>query len=124
MSGMTGLDLSGATQIRDVLFRCLKPNVKWISKVLHTARSGNLRRISLEPPRHRHVAIGAAAWEKVRQEWPELDQLLVQFWASHSLRPKVMCEPGWMGKEMGDHVARLLPELTRRGIIDLVQCPP
>jgi len=124
VSGMTELDLSEVTQLRDVSFRFTRPNVKWISKALHTARSGNLQRISLEPPRHRNLAVGAAAWERVHQEWVELDQLLVQFWASHSLRPRVTYEPGRFGEEMRVYVAGLLPELTRRGIIDLVQCPP
>ena len=120
---MTGLDLSEATKLREVAFRCTEPNVKWISQALHTARSGNLQRISLELPRHRHAAIGAAVWETVHQEWAELDHLLVEFWVSHSLRPKVMYELGKWGEEMRVYVGSLLPELTRRGIIDLVQCP-
>ena len=105
------------------MFRCARPNAKWISKALHTARSRNLQRISIEPPRRRHGSITAAVWETVHQEWADLDQLLVEFWVSHSVRPKMMYEPGTWGEEMGVHVGRLLPELTSRGIIDLVQCP-
>jgi len=123
VSRRTDLDLSEATKLRDVVFRCARANVRWISKALHTARSGDLQRISLELPRHRQVAIEHATWETVHQEWADLDHLLVQFWASHSLRPKVMYESGKWGKEMRDYATMLLPELTRRGIIDLVQCP-
>jgi len=94
----------------------MRPNVEWISKALQTARSRNLQRISLELPCR---LIEATVWETVHQEWADLDQLLVEFWASRSLRPKVMYEPGKSGEEMRDYVIGLLPELTRRGIIDL-----
>jgi len=111
---LAGLDLSEATQLRDVVFQCTTPNVEWINKALHTARSGNLQRISLELSRRRHVAIGAAVWETVNQEWADLDNLLVEFWALRSIRPKVIYElgKGEEEEERRDRVARLLPELT------------
>jgi len=122
VSWRTGLDLSEATKLQNVVFRCMGQNVKWISKALHTARSGNLQHISLELPR-RCRAVRDVTWETVHQEWAELDHLLVEFCASRLLRPKVIYEPGKLGEEMRDRATRLLPELARRGIIDLVQCP-
>jgi len=120
---MTEFDLSGATKLRDVVFRSTRANVKWINEALHTIKSGNLQRISLELPRRSHFPIGDVIWEKVHREWADLDHLLVQFWASRSLRPKVMYGLRNQEEELRDHLAGLLPELTRRGIIDLVQSP-
>ena len=118
MSGEFEFDLSRAAKLQDVIFRCVALSAKWISKALHTARSRNLQRISFEL---QHIAIGVAVWETVHQEWADLDHLLVKFWTSRSIRPKVMYEPG-KEEEMKDHVARLFPEAMRRGIIDLVLC--
>jgi len=103
------------------VLQCTRPNVGWINKVLHTTKSGNLQRISLELPPPNPVLNGAAHLEMIRQEWADLDHVLVQFWVSRSLRPKVIYEPGTEEDELMDRVARLLPELTKRGIIDLVE---
>ena len=47
----------------------------------------------------------------------DLDRLLVQFWDSRSIRPKVVTEK----KGKRDWAGYLLPEITKRGIIDLVE---
>ena len=48
---------------------------------------------------------------------PGLDRLLIQLWESRSIRPKVIyTEPGVAG-----YIGRLLPEMTGRGLIDLVE---
>jgi hypothetical protein len=64
---------------------------------------------------------GAGA--NVRQ-WLDLDRLLVQFWKSHSLRPKVV----WISREREcdptDRLGSLLPGITERGILDLVEHAP
>ena len=60
-----------------------------------------------------------------RQQWHDLDRLLAQFWTSHSIRPKVAYEVEVEKREdedIRDHAPSLLPELTRRGFIDLVEC--
>ena len=87
--------------------------------MLRTAEPQNLRHVLLELPRH--LGTGDAIWEPVRREWLELDCLLVQLWTSHSLRSTVMYGPGEGGRDLRDLVARLLPELTRGGIFDLVE---
>jgi hypothetical protein len=51
-------------------------------------------------------------------EWLDLDRLLVQFWESSSIRPKVICM-GLMDTEDSIGYQFLLPEITKRGIIDL-----
>ena len=54
----------------------------------------------------------------------DVDRLLVQFWDSRSIRSKFMYLPmaGNEKVEIRDRAGRLLPELTKRGIIDLVEC--
>ena len=57
--------------------------------------------------------------------WLDLDHLLVQFWESRSIRPKVVCPIPKEGKQsacMGDSIGCLLPEIVGRGIINLVEC--
>ena len=51
----------------------------------------------------------------------ELDRLLVQFWVTHSIRPRVV---NAAGKGLRGYGPSLLPELTRRGLVDLVEIPP
>ena len=56
-------------------------------------------------------------------QWLDVDRLLVQFWDLRSIRSKgvylPMVENGKM--EIKDRAGRLLPELTKRGIIDLAE---
>jgi len=55
-------------------------------------------------------------------EWMDLDRLLVQFWESHLTDPKVI-RMAWEGRkpDVRGYVECLLPELTKRGVIDLVE---
>ena len=118
MPETTAFDLSRAMKLRDVVFRSGEPKVEWITRALCTVESKHLQHMSLELPPY--VPIGDTIWEGVRQEWLDLDYLLVKFWTSHSLRSKVMDRPRRGGKGMKDYVAGLFPELTKRGILDLV----
>ena len=55
-------------------------------------------------------------------EWLELDRLLVQFLESRSICSKVVCTALMGGEQdMRDFVEYMLPELTRRGMSDLVE---
>lgn len=118
-STTTGLDLSKLTRLQDVALLCRGPYVEWVTNTLHTIRSNCLQRMSLELPRH--LNIRDEAWEEVHQEWLDLDCSLAQFLASRSLRFRVIHKRGMGGNGMIDRVARLLPELTRRGIVDIVE---
>ena len=67
------------------------------------------------------VILRALAVESIHQGWLDLDRLLVQFWTSRSLRLKLMYEWIETGKDLNEAVGLVLPELTRRGIIDVVK---
>ena len=59
--------------------------------------------------------------EAVRQEWQDLDRLLVQFWTSHSIRPRIAYEAESVGSALGALLPSLLPELTSRGVVDFIE---
>ena len=55
--------------------------------------------------------------------WLDLDRLLVNLWESRATRIKVMYHQPELtrAKAMKDWAMHLLPELTKRGIVDLVE---
>ena len=112
---MRQLDFSKLTRLEVIRMR--GPSVLWIITTLQTAKSTNLRQITILPP----FKIGAWAEERFHQDWKDLDLLLLQFWTSHSIRPEIEYVGKEAGCELGELVPRLLPELTSRGIVDLVK---
>ena len=90
-----------------------------------TPEHQDLRRISIHIPFYLTNGTGAGqtVGEAARREWLDLDRLLVQLWESRSIRPRV----GYKGlgqrmkQQTTDYwVGCLLPEITRRGIVDPV----
>ena len=81
-----------------------------------------------EPSIDHHTALSirppVTTEEAVYEEWKDLDQLLLQFVASHSIRPMIayVTEEGGMFLRL--NVQDLLPELTKRGSVDLVEYNP
>ena len=54
-------------------------------------------------------------------QWWEIDDLLVQLWESHPIPPKILYEVfPWDESGVCNWVAKLLPETTERGTVDLV----
>ena len=94
----------------------------WRSGRLRTVESISLQRIALWPCATTFVR---TVPEAVRQEWREIDRLLVQFWFSRSIRPKVTRGMEVLeGSRSRDHELRLMPKLARRGLVDLVGAIP
>ena len=58
--------------------------------------------------------------EVIYREWLDLDRLLVQLWESRSTPPKITRAIN-EEQETGDYIGCLLPETTKRGIIDVVE---
>jgi len=85
-------------------------SVEWITMALRTVKSEYLQSITIHPTTASTIEDG------VYQEWGELDQLLVQFWITHSVRPRIAHRVGKGGKDLRDCAPILLPELTRRGL--------
>jgi len=93
-----------------------RSSAQWIITTLQTVESKNLQRINI----CQAIVLPKEIEEMVCQEWHDLDRLLVQFWTSHSIRPEVTYVAQKGGEDLRDHAPSLLPELTRRGLVDLV----
>ena len=114
----SSFDLSTATKLNDLVFQCTWKDVQWITMALRTVESKNLQRIALRPCAATFVN---TVPESTHQEWLDLGRLLVQFWISHSIRPRVTrgleaCGAGFRYDELV-----VMPELARRGLVDLVK---
>ena len=93
--------------------------MKWISATLRTAKSTNLRQITILICTFFMSAMLREPASELTREWQDLDHLLVQLWTTRSIRlvftyvtrektgPRVL-------------VSNLLPELVKRGLIDVV----
>jgi len=84
---------------------------------LQTAQSINLQQITIRSS----TTVGKPIVESAYQVWQDLDRLLLQFWTSHSIRPKIVFKDGEEGCNLRYLVQKLFPELTRRGIVDVVE---
>jgi hypothetical protein len=114
---MPPLDLSKAIKLKELSFRCGDPNIQRITMVLRTVRSRDLQQITI----HLYTTSANLITEAVRQEWQDLDRLLLQFWISHSIRPKITYEADKRWDDLRTSGPGLLPELTKRGLVDLVK---
>ena len=115
------LDLSKAPKLKCITFLGRRSNIYWVVAALRTVESKNLQQITI---RLHTATLRNSIEETDCQEWQDLDQLLVQFWTSHSIRPQLVYSPNSGGREARDRAPRLLPELTRRGLVDLVEYSP
>ena len=125
--GSASINLSKATRLKDVTFRAESPSIEWITMALQTItpEHRDLRQISFDV--HYLTNFNAEATfrrlirEAILGHWLDLDRLLVRLWESHSIRPKIICAtPGQERQSVRSWVGGLLPETTRRGVIDLI----
>ena len=95
-----------------------------------TSKHRDLRQISIHVPHdltHPNVDMVAGRFitEEICREWSCLDRLLVQFWESRSIRPRIVYPTPMEEKQrvcMRDSIGCLMQEITGREIIDLVEC--
>jgi len=91
-----------------------------------TPEHRDLRQITIQVPKSLTFNAGTGGGgiieEAIRGQWLDLDRLLVQFVESSSIRPSVTqtISKGSRG-DAKDHIGCLLPELTKKGIIDLTK---
>ena len=121
------LNLSRATELRDLVFRPESKIVEWITRTLQTItpEHRDLRQISVYVPHHLTLfRVGANVRQYLGEAscgwWSNLDHLLVQFWEVRSIRPKVGRTSPEKRKNMEFFIGCLLPEITKRGIVDPV----
>ena len=117
-------NLSNATKLRHVVFRPIWQTVEWITVALQTItpQHRDFRQISIYVPYHstpHDAEIVQSLGESIRRQWLDLDRLLVQFCESRSIRPRVGCvRQGEKCENTEYFVGCLLPEMTKRGIVD------
>jgi len=112
------LDLSRATRLNSVSFRCVTQKIQWITAALQTARSEVLQHITIRSDATPKGRLDEAAL----LELEDLDRLLVQLWTSHAIRPRGTYGVWKRGSGLKDDEPSLLPELTREGIVGPVRC--
>ena len=110
------LDLSEVTTLKDVMFERIWPNVQWITATLRTAKSTNLRKITITIS-SRGTLVHTIG-ETIRREWQDLDQLLDQLWTSRSICPNITYEEGGTATGSGELVLSLLPKLASKGAVN------
>lgn len=102
-------------------------HVGWVTTALQTIppEHQDLRQISIHAPYHLTEAgadVEQVIGEQIFWQWLDLDRLLVQLWEACSIRSKVVCTMlSKGGQDKRDCIGCLLPELTMRGIFDLVE---
>jgi len=114
-------DLSKASKLKDLMFLCGGTNINWITAALRTVGSKHLQHITI---RLHTATLRGTTEEMDHREWQDLDRLLVQFWTSHSIRPRLVHSPNSVGRNVRDRAPSFLPELTRRGLVDMVEHSP
>jgi len=121
-------NLSGATKLEDAVFRPTSPGVGWVTKALQTITPEHRDlQISICVPEYlAYVGVDADVKKIIGEanfgQWLDLDHLLIQLWESRSIRSKVT-RTLLKGRKrnMRDCIGCLLPEMMRRGMIDLVE---
>jgi hypothetical protein len=120
-SGTPPLDLSKATKLKELSFRFGGLDVQRITMALQTVQSKHLQQITI----HSCGNFANPVEETVRQGWQDLDRTC---WSNSGPPTRfVQRSRTRRGRDrmIGEFLAsRLLPELTRRGLVDLVasQC--
>ena len=118
------LDLSKATRLRDLVFRPESRSAEWITMALRTItpEHQDFRRITIHIPFYL-TFFGAGARQSLGEtafrQWLDLDRILVRIWDSRAIRPNVGCvRLGQRRESTKLCIGSLLPEITKRGIID------
>ena len=117
--GKRPIDLSTLTKLKDIVIS-YGWSFEWITGTLNTITSEHLRQITLCP----REGIGAMPFEgtrvrnQLRGSWSGLERVLLKFSESHSVHSKIHYDPLVFQKV--DFFERLLPESSRRGVVELV----
>jgi len=130
------IDLSNAWKLEDVALQFTNSSsVQWVSTTLRTITTDHrkLREVLFYAPclhcgstststfDHTNPAdITRRIGEVAYKQWLEFDRLLARIWESHSIHLKVLCYKRQDGTDCRC-ANSLLPEVTRRGIADLVE---
>jgi len=127
-SWTASIDFSGATILKEAVFRLRMLDPIWIVMALQTITSEHrhFQWISIHAPYNLPSTIDPTSLkptlgESYYRRWMDLDWLLVQFWESRAIRPKIVYRMSREKKGVCEFIGNLLPEITKRGVINLVE---
>ena len=123
------VDLSGATKLKEVAFRFNEYYLAWVTSALETItpEHRDLQQVLIYIPScslcddYKPVKIGGTVPEETYLQWVNLDRVLIQLWESHGVRTKAVYA-GMRKAEVRESLRVLLPEITKREVIELVDC--
>ena len=123
-AGVSSINLSKATSLGEVGFRLLDPSDVWAGSTLKTLTPNHkdLRRISIHMTIPEHANLQRIFNIDICNLWTDLDRTLIQLWESNAILTRVTYAAGGEKTEARRFVEQLLPEMTRRGIVELVDC--
>ena len=114
------LDLSKATNLKEVTLRFITPNIPWITAVLKTLKPENkaLQKISISCP----IFSAKSVPLREKEKWAALDCTLDEFCESRSCGVKIIFSrvkdmEEWECKEFK---RVFLPEMAGRKLVDLI----
>ena len=121
------INLSKATKLKDIVFRCKELSSEWINMTLRTItpKHRSLQQISIHIPcigdyMYDHSVVNLLR-DPLPLQWSDLDRLLVEFWELCSIRSKVVCSRTRRGSATAaDWAKYFVPESVERGIFDSV----
>ena len=85
-----------------------------------TSEHKDLRLISIYIRIRGHVGVQRKTQPEISSRWRDLDHTLVQLWESSMIATRVVYTAGKEETGAREYVERLLPEMTKRGIVELV----
>ena len=104
-------------KLKGLAFHITQLNVQWITVTLQTVESKDLQRVTI----YSHAPFPTQIEDTISRAWRDLDRLLVQFWTSRAIRPKITYEMGKEGSDLRDLAPFLLPGLTKKGVVRLIR---
>ena len=115
------IDLSEALSLHGVTFGSSFLNLGWVVAALETITRKNnaLHQVTIYVFDEVSGGPDVSPFQRFYREWTSLDRLLVEFWESRSIIPKL--QNPWGGEDdPAWYIRDLLPESTRREILNLV----
>lgn len=117
---VASIDFSRAKSLKQVAFWLGALDDVWITLALKTLTPNHrdLHQISIYIPVNRFLKT-RLAMEEIHRQWADLDHFLVQLWESNAIHTRVIYRLKGE-KEARECVRGLLPEMTKRGTVELV----
>lgn len=115
------IDFSNAIKLEEIAFCIRSLGNVWTTLAFKTLTSKHkdLRQISIGIPVHLPDSFMQMG-EKTHRQWADFDHLLVKLWESNAIHIRVVCIMERGRAEVCERIERLLPEVTKRMIFELV----